>query len=214
MAKIKKHLFSFRVKGQLEHLSTDIHYDSGCFFIDIPEDLIETVKMLEEQWKDLGITLRRLRGGVIKHVIYSDLEVSLINKVPSTLVKIKELQTTTREVIVIYFDDTVQFGSGPTVTKSFIGYKIAYLYCHEVSTSEGTEKRYFKEQLIGGKRQEYAVDIGYHFKGVILADTPENRKTIESLYSKTQNLIEFLKELCNSEDRFLELAAQSNKLLQ
>lgn len=193
------------------------------FYAEIPSEFHEIVNHLShEDCQLLFISKKYAKKHSMDNkytsIITSPMEGQCLGRMKDCILKLMDKAITQRDVIIVFFnpkDLTTYNNHVHNLEHPQIGMQFGLTYA--VETSVGEEKVYsiypeggYVESCIRKERKEISL---YDKASTIIPDTPQNRETLEKLYTAFVVLNERLKEFTSSPEKLLKMISSNTKLL-
>lgn len=197
-----------------------IDYDpkKRYFFAELPSQLRDAFASLSESElikynaEDLFMRGRAYKQAMIVKGASEEIVVSSMKEILNHLCN---ASVTRKPVIVIWFESITGDHQGYSIEK--VSLEVYAQYCHEVEVPGSTPKYYkfsksrFKED--GETKEQISTDSWRDQKAVVIPDTPENRKALETMQKNLTALIDKLRVFLASPENLLDAISKNIKLL-
>lgn len=223
MPKIANHVIKIHGEKITESYKVEINYNSSeGFYIRVPEILLPAYSHLTDQDKithNASFFYKRKMdhyNGKGTPIVSGDSEANVCENARKLFLKLAQSAITERPVILIFYEDK-ETGRNHHTTQGFdpTGLEFGLTFCIETSVAGGdpvyyeyTERERFGEPVIDRR----AIHV-WNSNCTIIDDTPGNKEFVINLYKALKELRTKMKNFTSTSEKFLQLIASNQKLL-
>lgn len=226
MPKISKKSMKIDQGDLSEYIEFNIHYNGELgFYAEIPAHLNEQFDQLtDEELKGFSATRKKKykyqKSNEDKNVIVSETENGVVQAMRPLVEKLCTMAVTKEAVIIVKFNkqdrDSVWRDDDAKGDLQLVGMDLSAVFCFRVTTGGKNPKfyKYSKRKNFDGEMVTDRREVNlYKHEGIVIPDTPENKKFITDLHGALRTLVGKMVEFTKTSDALLGLIASQQKLI-
>ena len=198
--------------NQKHHFYANIHSEYRDIVHHLGDDKLKELSIVKDYAKKYPSAEDKYQP-----IIVGATENEVLSKMRTALTYFTDKSIVQRNVIIVFYNSKdIQHYNRHTYNKEHPQIGLQYALTYAVETSVGDKKiyaTYTPYESFGETRINIHELNLYHAASTIIDDTPENRATLEHLYTALFNLNKKLGEFTSTPEKLLELISSNQKLL-
>lgn len=209
-----------------EFIEFDIHYKGELgFYAEIPPHLNEQFDQLtDEELKGFSATRKKKfkyqKSDDDKNVVVSETEAGVMQAMRPLVERLCTMAVIKEAVIIVKFNkqdrDSVWRDDGEKGDLQLVGMDLSAIFCFRVTTGGKNPKfyKYSRYKSVSGEMRPNRQEVSlYNNEGIVIPDTPENKKFITDLHAALRILVGKMVKFTKTPDAFLGLIASQQKVI-